>query len=137
MLALHESDRLAVPGRITLVDRGDALLGQFSGKAHQYAFEKLAEVGADVRLGTGVAAFHSDRVELTDGSVIPARTVVWGGGEEASRRLRSPRTPDHPQDAAVASTSDQTSPYPATPARTPWETWRTFHLVTTEGPFPS
>jgi NADH dehydrogenase len=92
MLALHESDRLAVPGRITLVDRGDALLGQFSGKAHQYAFEKLAEVGADVRLGTGVAAVHSDRVELTDGSVIPARTVVWGGGEEASRRLRSPRT---------------------------------------------
>jgi len=29
MLALHESDRLAEPGRITLVDRGDALLGQF------------------------------------------------------------------------------------------------------------
>jgi NADH dehydrogenase len=84
MLALHESDRLAEPGRITLVDRGDALLGQFSDKAHQYALEKLTEVGADVRLGTGVAAVHSDRVELTDGGAIPARTVVWGGGESAS-----------------------------------------------------
>ena len=84
MLALHESAQVAVPSRITLVDRGDALLGQFSDKAHTYALEKLTEVGADVRLGTGVAAVYPDRVEFTDGSAIPARTVVWGGGESAS-----------------------------------------------------
>ena len=84
MVALRESDRLAESGRITLVDRGDALLGQFSDKAHAYALEKLTEVGAEVRLGTGVTAVYSDRVELTDGSVLPARTVVWGGGESAS-----------------------------------------------------
>ena len=84
MVALRESDRLAESGRITLVDRGDALLGQFSDKAHAYALKKLTEVGAEVRLGTGVTAVYSDRVELTDGSVLPARTVVWGGGESAS-----------------------------------------------------
>ena len=72
MLALHESAQVAVPSRITLVDRGDALLGQFSDKAHTYALEKLTEVGADVRLGTGVAAVYPDRVEFTDGSCHPS-----------------------------------------------------------------
>ena len=57
MLALHKSGRLAVPGQITVVDRGNALLGQFSDKAHEYALEKLTEAGAQVRLGVGVTAF--------------------------------------------------------------------------------
>ena len=80
MLALHKSGRLAVPGQITVVDRGDALLGQFSDKAHEYALEKLTEAGAQVRLGVGVTAVHPDRVQFDDGSAISARTVVWGGG---------------------------------------------------------
>ena len=84
MVALHESARLAEPGRITLVDRGVTLLGQFSEKAHTYALKKLTEAGAEVRLGTGIAAVYPDRVGLDDGSVIPARTVVWGGGESAA-----------------------------------------------------
>jgi NADH dehydrogenase len=84
MLALQKSGRLAVPGQITLVDRGDALLGQFSDKAHDYALEKLAGVGAVVRMGVGVTAVHSDGVEFDDGSAISARTVVWGGGESGS-----------------------------------------------------
>ena len=84
MVALQKSARLAEPGRITLVDRGDALLGQFSEKAHTYALKKLTEAGAEVRLGTEIAAVYPDRVGLDDGSVIPARTVVWGGGESAA-----------------------------------------------------
>jgi NADH dehydrogenase len=72
------------PGRITLVDRGDALLAPFSAKSHEYAQRRLVEEGAEVRLGVGVAAVHPDRVELTDGSVIPTRTVIWGGGESAA-----------------------------------------------------
>lgn len=84
MHALHRTGRLETPGRITLVDRGDALLGQFSAKAHEYALERLAEAGAVVRLGRGVSAVHPDRVELDDGSVLPTRTVVWGGGESGA-----------------------------------------------------
>ena len=84
MLALHKSGRLAVPGQITLVDLGDALLGQFSDKAHGYALDKLTDAGADVRLRVGVTAVHPDRVEFNDGSAIPTRTVVWGGGESGS-----------------------------------------------------
>ena len=84
MLALHKSGGLTVPGRITLVDLGDALLGQFSDKAHGYALKKLTEAGAEVRLGVGVTSIHPDRVELNDGSTIATQTVVWGGGESGS-----------------------------------------------------
>ena len=84
MLALHQTGQLRQPGQITLVDRGDALLGQFSSKAHDYALDKLTEAGAEVRLGLGVTAVHGDRVEFDDGSSILTRTVVWGGGESGA-----------------------------------------------------
>jgi NADH:ubiquinone reductase (H+-translocating) len=84
MRALFETGRLHTPGQVTLVDLGATLLGQFSDKAHHYALEKLAEAGAQVRLGVGVTAVHGDRVVLDDGSSIATRTVVWGGGESGA-----------------------------------------------------
>jgi NADH dehydrogenase len=84
MLALHKTGRLAEPGQITLVDRGDALLAQFSSKAHGYANNKLVKAGAGVRLGVGVAAVTPDGVVFDDGTEIATRTVVWGGGESGA-----------------------------------------------------
>ena len=84
MAALHAGGRLDRPGQITIVDRGPALLLPFSDKAHEYVAEKLTELGASIRLKVGVTSVHQDRVELDDGSTIPARTVVWGGGESAA-----------------------------------------------------
>jgi NADH dehydrogenase len=84
MHALDRTGRIARPGTVTLVDRGDALLGGFAEKPRRYALEKLTAAGVDVRLGTGVTAVHGDRVELDDGSVLPTQTVIWGGGESAS-----------------------------------------------------
>jgi NADH dehydrogenase len=81
LAALGEIPR---PGRIFLVDRGKALLGAFSDKSHTYAHKKLTKHGAEIRLETGVASVHGDRVELDDGTTIPTRTVVWGGGESAA-----------------------------------------------------
>ncbi len=78
-----------MPGQITLVDRGDALLGQFSDKAHEYALKKLTEAGAEVRLGVGVTAVHPDGVQLDDGSAISTETVIWGGGESGSAVAQS------------------------------------------------
>lgn len=89
MRALHECGRLDHPGQITIVDRGPALLGAFSSKAHGYAHRKLTEAGATVKLGVGVTAVHPDRVEFDDGSSIPARTVVWGGGESGTAVAQS------------------------------------------------
>ena len=84
MQALQHTGRLDPAGKITIVDRSPALLGQFSSKAHDYALAKLTEVGADVKLAVGVTAVHPDRVEFDDNTTIPARTVVWGGGESAA-----------------------------------------------------
>ena len=84
MQALSSDGALQHPGQITIVDRGPALLGAFSDKAHEYAVEKLTDVGATIRLRTGVDAVHEDRVELDDGTTLPARTVVWGGGESGA-----------------------------------------------------
>ena len=84
MQALSSTGQLGAPGRITIVDRGPMLLGQFSNKAHDYAMSKLIEAGADVKVATGVAAVHPDHVEFDDGSTVAAQTVVWGGGESAS-----------------------------------------------------
>jgi NADH:ubiquinone reductase (H+-translocating) len=84
MQALHEAGRLRTPGQVTLVDRGAAVLGQFSPKARDYAHARLTRAGAEVRLGLGVTAVHPDRVEFDDGSALATRTVVWGGGESAS-----------------------------------------------------
>jgi NADH dehydrogenase len=74
MLALRKSGRLAggCPARAVL------------RQGHGYALEKLTEAGAEVRLGVGVTAVHTDRVQLNDGSSISTRTVVWGGGESGS-----------------------------------------------------
>ena len=84
MRALSSTGRLAEPGQITIVDRGSARLAPFSKKAHSYSVKKLTEAGAVVKLKAGVAAVHPDHVEFSDGSTIPARTVVWGGGESGS-----------------------------------------------------
>jgi len=84
MHALSSTGRLERPGQITIVDRGPALLGQFSAKASEYAARKLAEAGTEVKLKTGVTAVHADRLELDDGSTIRTRTVVWAGGESGA-----------------------------------------------------
>ena len=84
MTAWAATGRTPYRGQVTLVDRGTALLGAFNPKAHAYSLEKLVGHGATVRLEAAVASVHPDRVELGDGTVIPARTVIWGGGESAS-----------------------------------------------------
>jgi NADH dehydrogenase len=84
MTALANTGRIAEPGRITLVDRGQALLAPFSERSHKYAHKRLTKKGAATRLETGVSAVHIDRVHLDDGSTIETSTVVWGGGESAA-----------------------------------------------------
>ena len=133
MLALHKSGGLAVPGQITIVDLGNALLGQFSDKAHEYALKKLTEAGADVRLGLGVTSIHPDRVSST--TAAPSRPGP-SSGAGASRGLRSHRAPDPPLVAVVASTFARTSRWPATPVCTPWVMSRTFRPVTTRERLP-
>jgi NADH:ubiquinone reductase (H+-translocating) len=69
---------------IYLVDFGDALLKAFSDSAHGYVSKVLEDKGVDVHLGTGVKEVHSGHAVLTDGTIVPTRCVIWGGGIKAA-----------------------------------------------------
>ena len=93
--ALAELIRDVMPGeyhdldvskaRVILVDLGDAVLGAFSAKAHEYAAKALEHDGVELRLGTAVKEIHPGHVLLSDGETIETRCVIWGGGLQASR----------------------------------------------------
>ncbi len=70
--------------RVIVVDAGDAVLGPFSPKAHEYASKVLTERGVELRLGTTVKEIAADHVVLSDGDTIDTRCVIWGGGLEAA-----------------------------------------------------
>jgi NADH:ubiquinone reductase (H+-translocating) len=69
---------------IYLLDYGDALLKPFSDKAHAYVAKVLTDRNVELRLGTGVKEVGTGHVKLSDGSVVPTRCVIWGGGIEAA-----------------------------------------------------
>jgi NADH:quinone reductase (non-electrogenic) len=69
---------------IYLVDLGDALLKPFSDKAHGYVSKVLKEKGVDVHLGISVKEVHTGHAVLSDGTLVPTRCVVWGGGIKAA-----------------------------------------------------
>ncbi len=72
---------LDVPSaRIVLLEGQDRVLGSFSRKLQTRACRQLEHMGVEVRLNAVVSTVHSDRVELADGSEIPAHTVVWAAG---------------------------------------------------------
>jgi NADH:quinone reductase (non-electrogenic) len=74
----------ASSAHIVLVDYGDALLKPFSDKAHAYVAKVLTDKGVEIRLGTGVKEVASGHAVLSDGTLVPTRCVVWGGGIKAA-----------------------------------------------------
>ena len=87
--ALQAQGRMPADARVHLVDRGHAVLGQFSTRAQEYAHKHLDKAGVDLRLGAGVKEVHADAVDLDDGTRLPTRTVIWAGGESASAIAQS------------------------------------------------
>jgi len=79
--------------RIVLVEGQDRLLGTFSDHHGRYAERVLTKRGIEVRTKTLVRAADGRQVTLSDGTVIPTRTLVWTGGV----RPQMPETdPDPP-----------------------------------------
>jgi NADH dehydrogenase len=66
--------------RIVLVHSGRVILPELNEKLGVYAQEKLAGRGIEIRLDTRVLAYRNGIVELSDGSNIAAKTVVWTAG---------------------------------------------------------
>jgi NADH dehydrogenase len=76
--------QLPTQGSVHIVDAGSAVLGQFSEKAQAYAREKLTNAEVELHLGRRVTRVSPEGVELDDGTLISARTVIWAGGESGA-----------------------------------------------------
>ncbi len=66
--------------RVVLVEAGPAILPELGAKLGAYAQRVLARRKVDVRVRTAVRAVTPRGVELSDGTVVPASTVVWTAG---------------------------------------------------------
>jgi NADH:ubiquinone reductase (H+-translocating) len=118
--------------RVVLVEMADRLLGTFAPRLSSRAHRTLSRRGVEVVLGVGVSKVEPDAVHLSDGTRIPARTLVWTAGVEATplarglgvqtgagRRIvvnRDLSVPGHPEVYAVgdvaASADDAGRPHP-------------------------
>ena len=69
--------------RVVLVEGGGELMSAYDADLRDYTAATLRRRGVDVRLGTRVARVTPDGVVFTDGTTLPARTVVWAAGVRA------------------------------------------------------
>ncbi|MCC6801312.1 MAG: NAD(P)/FAD-dependent oxidoreductase [Anaerolineae bacterium] len=70
--------------RIVLVEALDRLLTPFPPELQQSAHQQLESLGVEVILGRSVTETAPDHVTLSDGTVIPTYTLIWGAGVKAS-----------------------------------------------------
>jgi NADH:ubiquinone reductase (H+-translocating) len=82
-MTIEFQDVPVAKAEIHLVDIGTALLAPFSETAHRYVAKVLTRRGVEIHLGTAVAEVGPGHVTLDDGTTIPTRCVVWGGGNMA------------------------------------------------------
>ena len=77
---------LDIDGRahVVLLEGGDALVTAYEPTLRAYTLEQLRKRGVDVRLSTQVTRVTPAGAELSDGSLLPARTVVWAAGVMAA-----------------------------------------------------
>ncbi len=75
--------------RVVLVEPGPLLLPELGEKLGVYAQEKLAERKVEIRVKTGVEGITERGVVLSDGTTIPAHTLVWTAGTSPNPLLAS------------------------------------------------
>ncbi|MFZ0594397.1 MAG: NAD(P)/FAD-dependent oxidoreductase [Bryobacteraceae bacterium] len=66
--------------RVVLIHPGDVILPELGRDLGTYAQKKLAERKIEIRTGTRVTAVDEEGVDLSDGTRIPARTIIWTAG---------------------------------------------------------
>jgi NADH dehydrogenase FAD-containing subunit/cytochrome bd-type quinol oxidase subunit 2 len=70
--------------RIILVEATTELLAMFKPDIRTYTKQALEQRGVEIMLGELVASVEPTRVTLKSGTVLPAHTLVWGAGLQAS-----------------------------------------------------
>ncbi|MCK6460122.1 MAG: NAD(P)/FAD-dependent oxidoreductase [Planctomycetes bacterium] len=79
--------------RTVLVHSGDVILPELSRKLGLYAQRKLAGRGVEIRVGTKVKGLDATGIDLSDGTRIPSRTLVWTAGNAAHPLLQALECP--------------------------------------------
>lgn len=70
----------AEEGRVVLVEGEDRILGAFDDRLAEEGEATLRRRGLEVRLETLVEEADGEAVHLSDGTEIPARTLIWTAG---------------------------------------------------------
>jgi NADH:ubiquinone reductase (H+-translocating) len=83
-MSIEYRDLAVGAAQVHIVDLGNWLLSTFSDTAHDYAAKVLQRKGVRLHMGVAVSEVAADHVKLADGTMIPTRCVVWGGGLNAS-----------------------------------------------------
>ena len=66
--------------QVTVLQRGDELIKEFSPKYREYAAEELRDRGVTLRLGHGVKSVGYDHVVLDNGSILESDITIWAAG---------------------------------------------------------
>jgi NADH dehydrogenase len=66
--------------RFILVEARDRVMPEISADLAEFATAELRRRGIEVRTSTTVERISADSVELSDGEVVPCRTVAWTAG---------------------------------------------------------
>ncbi|WP_461151986.1 NAD(P)/FAD-dependent oxidoreductase [Spirosoma pulveris] len=69
---------------IYLIEGSPNLLAPMSDQSHKDAFRALRQEQVHIKLNTRVVSFENDTVQLSDGSSIKARTLIWAAGVTAN-----------------------------------------------------
>jgi NADH dehydrogenase len=76
-----------VPQRWVLVDAAPKILPEIPRRLGEYAARHLEKHGVEIRVGTTLESYDGREARLSDGTVVPARTLVWTAGVKASPLL--------------------------------------------------
>ncbi len=70
--------------RWVLVDAAPAILSEIPRKLGEYTHRELERRGIEIRVGTTLASVDGGEAVLSDGTRVPARTLVWAAGVKPS-----------------------------------------------------
>lgn len=79
--------------RVYLVEMAGDVLAPFNDKVHKYAAESLRKRGVILKMNTSVKEVTDDTVILSDGDVIPTKTIIWCTGVTVPDYAKSWRLP--------------------------------------------
>ncbi len=72
-----------VPQRWVLVDAAPKILPEIPRRLGEYAARHLQRRGVEIHVGTTLESYDGHAAVLSDGTLIPARTLVWSAGVRA------------------------------------------------------